>query len=72
MSPIDLSLYPHDWREISRRIRLDRAGGRCECEGQCGLHRTTPGPRRCTEKNGQPAAYAKEISGPAPGATREK
>lgn len=28
--------YPADWDEISRRIRFDRAGGRCECEGECG------------------------------------
>ncbi len=28
--------YPKDWPEISKRIRFDRAGGRCECEGECG------------------------------------
>lgn len=31
---IDRSLYPLDWDDISRRIRFERAGGRCE---QCGL-----------------------------------
>lgn len=28
--------YPADWQEISKRIRFERAGGRCECEGECG------------------------------------
>lgn len=50
--------YPKDWAAISRRIRA-RAQGRCECTGQCGLHRTHPGPRRCVERNGEPAQWAK-------------
>ena len=61
MSPIrasERSRYPRDWRAISERIRV-RSGGRCECEGECGLHRTTPGPRRCTERQGEPAKWAK-------------
>lgn len=28
--------YPADWKQISERIRFDRAGGRCECSGECG------------------------------------
>jgi hypothetical protein len=28
--------YPKDWKDISRRIRVDRAQGRCECVGECG------------------------------------
>lgn len=28
--------YPTDWPLISRFIRFDRAGGRCECRGECG------------------------------------
>jgi len=35
--PIDYSNYPDDWHEISERIRFDRADGRCECRGECGL-----------------------------------
>lgn len=58
MSPFVASRYPKDWKQISLRIR-DRAQGRCECEGECGLHRTNPGPRRCTEKNRERAAWAK-------------
>lgn len=54
----DASRYPKDWRAISLRIRA-RSGGQCECEGECGLHRTTPGPRRCIERNGEPARWAK-------------
>jgi hypothetical protein len=28
--------YPADWKQISRRIRFERADSRCECEGECG------------------------------------
>ena len=45
--------YPDDWDDISRRIR-DRAGGRCECTGQCGLHRGD----RCCELDGENAQWA--------------
>lgn len=50
--------YPKDWKAISRRIRFERAGGRCECPGGkdgCGLHRG----RRCAERHGEPATWAK-------------
>ena len=50
--------YPADWKDISRTVR-ERSGGQCECEGECGLHQTTPGPRRCQERNGEPARWAK-------------
>lgn len=54
MSPIrpaDRARYPADWRHISDSIRFGRAGGQCECGGECG-HRhpggrcagPTPGP----------------------------
>lgn len=56
--PFIKSRYPKDWPTISKRIRA-RSGGRCECEGECGLHRTHPGPRRCEEMNGHPAKWAK-------------
>ncbi len=54
--------YPADWPEFSRRIRFERAGGRCECTGECGLHGPSlfkPEPRRCVEQDGQPAKWAK-------------
>lgn len=56
--PENKARYPKDWKQISLRIR-ERSGGRCECEGECGLHRTHPGPRRCTEMNGTKATWAK-------------
>ena len=45
--------YPPDWPDISLRIR-ERAGWRCECTGECGLHRGC----RCTERDGQDAEWA--------------
>ena len=51
--------YPAEWKHVSAAIRYTRAEGRCECSGECGLHRTTPGPRRCVERDGQPAVWAK-------------
>ena len=56
---MDPKKYPPDCKEISRFIRRERAKGRCECNGECGLHKTHPGPRRCTERNGKPAKWAK-------------
>ena len=35
--PENRDRYPKDWPDISRRIRFERAGGRCECDGQCGI-----------------------------------
>lgn len=57
MSPIraeNRARYPRNWARISARIRHIRAGGRCECEGHCGLHHE----RRCEEQNGKPAKWA--------------
>ncbi len=56
MSP---SVYPPHWKSLSRKMRYERAQGQCECEGECGLHRTHPGPRRCEERDRQPAKWAK-------------
>lgn len=50
--------YPSDWNAISLSIR-ERAGQQCECMGECGLHRTTPGPRRCIERNGTPGVHTR-------------
>lgn len=52
--------YPPEWEVVSREIR-QRAGNRCECEGECGLHRTHPGPRRCIEINGTEARWARGV-----------
>ena len=42
--------YPHNWRQISHRIRFVRAAGCCECVGQCGSHQ----PGRCAAVHGHP------------------
>ena len=55
MSPIRASQkarYPKDWPQISDRIKVTRAGGRCECEGECGRG-THDG--RCPNRHGKPA-----------------
>lgn len=54
MSPIrasELGRYPADWPEISAGIRFGRAGGRCECEGECG---TGQHQGRCELRHGEP------------------
>lgn len=56
--PFHRERYPDDWEEISLAIR-QRSGGQCECEGECGLHRTHPGPRRCQERHGELAKWAR-------------
>jgi len=53
MTPMQRHLYPAGWNRISTEIR-ERAGQRCECEGECGLHEG----RRCAELNGEPAKFA--------------
>ena len=50
-----LGRYPKDWKKISLSIR-ERAGNRCECIGECGLHGVEG---RCTELNGEPAKWAR-------------
>ena len=56
--PFDRKKYPADWEAFSNRTRFDRAGGRCECSGQCGLHPAKPEPRRCIEKHATKAMWA--------------
>ncbi len=53
--------YPENWKSISQRVRFERAQGQCECSGECGLHRTHPGPRRCEERDRQLAKWAKGL-----------
>lgn len=49
---VDQKRYPANWKAISRRIRFERAEGRCECRGQCGRdHVDTFG--RCAAIHGQ-------------------
>jgi len=39
--PIDYSEYPDNWQEISKRIRFERAGNKCEW---CGAENHKPHP----------------------------
>jgi len=39
--PIDYSEYPDNWHEISKRIRFERAGNKCEW---CGAKNRMPHP----------------------------
>src|SRR5690606_14847415 len=50
--PENKDRYPDDWPDISRRIRFDRAEGRCECAGECGAP-THSYPGRCLAEHGQ-------------------
>lgn len=66
MTPISrekAKLYPSNWRairaEIMRRAEIGDGFSQCECDGECGLHRTTPGPRRCEEIHNSPAKWAR-------------
>ncbi len=57
--PENRARYPKDWKAISLRIRFERAGGRCECEGECGADHTADNPyinmtKRCEAKHGEP------------------
>jgi len=47
--PENRARYPADWKEISDRIRFERADGRCECTGQCGLEHSS----RCRAVHGR-------------------
>lgn len=55
--PVKASEYPPTWAAFSREIRYGRAGGRCECTGECGLHQPDPQPRRCLEMNHRAAKF---------------
>lgn len=49
--PENKNRYPVEWKKISQYVRFERAGGHCECEGECG--RGHHG--RCPNLHGQPA-----------------
>ena len=54
--PEERDRHPPNWKAISKRIRKERAGDRCECVGQCGEdHYGGKAPdltRRCEAPNG--------------------
>ena len=52
ISPENKPRYPADWTGISIRVRFERAGGQCECDGRCGRG-THEG--RCPNRHLEPA-----------------
>ncbi|MEV0616110.1 hypothetical protein AB0I81_22545 [Nonomuraea sp. NPDC050404] len=48
--PEERHRYPADWKQISHRIRFERAGGQCECVGECGHDHGI----RCQARHGEP------------------
>lgn len=46
--PFDRKKYPPEWEEFSEAIRFKRAGGRCECRGECGIEHQAD---RCSRRN---------------------
>jgi hypothetical protein len=57
--PVDYKRYPANWKTEIVPAMMKRADHRCECTGECGLHKTTGGPRRCCELHTAPAKWAK-------------
>jgi hypothetical protein len=57
--PFKRARYPANWEQFTQQIKFMRAGGRCECTGECGLHQANPHVRRCLEVHGQPARHFK-------------
>lgn len=45
--------YPENWPALSRWVKFDRAGGRCECPGGCGAKHHV-GVVRCNRRHGDP------------------
>jgi len=48
------TIYPPNWNELVAAVRM-RSDGRCECTGECGLHKG----RRCVEQHGSYAQFAR-------------
>jgi len=55
--PVDMTRYPANWQLLRVEIRDLRASKRCECTGECGIHRPNPNPRRCVEVHHTPARW---------------
>lgn len=54
--PENRGRYPADWPAITKRIKVDRAQGRCECAGECGRPAWhLEADQRCGNRHGQPA-----------------
>jgi hypothetical protein len=51
LSPMNRANYPADWEGFSKGIRFTRAGGRCECVGECGVPHGVVNGERCPKKH---------------------
>lgn len=63
MSPIrpeNRTRYPSDWADISRAIK-ERAGWRCECEGECGMRTHVDLGGRCENRHRKPSVYTGSV-----------
>ena len=55
IKPENKDRYPDNWKEISERIRFERADNRCECMGECGFtHEHESHSGRCSAINYEP------------------
>ena len=68
--PENRDRYPPEWAKVSKRIREERAGGRCECRGECGTEhlgemltddwmRWPAREERCAAENWEPHAVTR-------------
>jgi hypothetical protein len=55
LTPEQRAAYGEDWPAVSRAVR-DRAGGRCECAGECGWVRHDYADR-CEAMNHEPSPF---------------
>lgn len=57
IKPENRARYPRNWAAISKRIRHERARGRCECRGECGVDHGG----RCPVINGERNARGSRV-----------
>ena len=55
--PENRSRYPKNWDAVSHEVRFVRAGGRCECNGECGMPGHIAAGGRCQNRHGSPSVY---------------
>lgn len=55
--PVDQKRYPPEWKRIIVPRIAKRAGGRCECSGECGKHSG-----RCSALNKKPHPITGSVS----------
>lgn len=61
IKPENKKLYPDNWKEISERIRYERADNRCEHHRIINYDREGAVWGRCNAKNGQPSLQTGSI-----------